>query len=419
MYRFKGTDYFRQRSHDAVDLSFDYHGSASGTILADEWQRDTAQYIGSELCTAVETSYSLAYMYQALGDNSFADRAERTIFNAFPVMMTGDKWAHQYMSSPNMPFAMRTIQPDGSVPPLFTTANSGVATTYGMEPQYPCCTVNHPQGYPKFITHSWVAIGDRGLGHALLGPTSVNTEVNGGKVTIDCDTNYPFATSFTYTVENEKDFDFYLRVPEWVNIGSSSLSISSSTVGIGRSATASAKLTPQQSTGMHKIRLSAGRSTISYSIGIGPRVEKRPSDTVSIFYGNLLYALDVGYTKTTSLPHAYGDPNGPGIDGLPFEKLRDEYVNATSDWNVAIDPSTIRYKGIGGGDELPDSIFEHGAPPNYMTVEGCQIKWDLKMGVSPDVPPSDRTCVGSKKTYRLIPYGAAKVHMSELPTTKF
>jgi hypothetical protein len=418
MYRFKGTDYFRQKSHDAVDLTFKYHGTASGTILADEWERDTAQYIGSELCTAVETSYSLAYMYQALGDNSFADRTERAVFNAFPVMMTGDKWAHQYMTSPNLPFAVRTFQPDGSVPPLFTTANSGVSTTYGMEPQYPCCTVNHPQGYPKFITNSWVTIGDRGLGHALLGPTSVNTNINGGKVSIECDTNYPFSTSFTYTIENEKDFDFYLRVPEWVNLGSSSLSISHSTVG-GRRATVSSKLAPQDVTGMNSFTLKAGRSTVSYTIGTGPHVEKRPADTVSIFYGNLLYALDVGYEKTTDLPHAFTDPRGPGLDYLPYKELRDEYVNATTEWNVAIDPSTLRYNGIGRGDSLPDPIFEHGAPPNYMTVEGCPIQWDLKMGVTPDVPPSDRTCIGSKKTYKLIPYGAAKVHMSEMPTTSF
>lgn len=417
MWRFKGDDYFRQRSKTAVDLTFTYHGSASGSVLADEWQRDDSQYIGSELCTAVETSYSLAYMYQVLGDNNYADRAETAVFNAMPVMMTGDKWAHQYMSAPNMPFAVSTIQPDGSVPPVFTTANSGVATTYGMEPLYPCCTVNHPQGYPKFVTNSWVSVGSKGLGHALLGPTNVKTKVNGGDVSIECTTNYPFTNSLSYNIRASKDFDLYLRVPEWMNLHTSSLAVTRSTAGKA-SATATMAVEASDGTGMQKISISQGTTTLSYSLGVAPRVEKLADNTVAIFWGNLLYALDVGYTSTTSLPHSYGDPRGPGISGLPFKELRDEFVNSTKEWNVAIDPSTIKYNGIGASDSMANPIFEHNAPANFMTVDGCQIKWDLKMGVTPDRVPTDRTCTSERKTYRLIPYGAAKVHMSQMPTVQ-
>ncbi|OAA69088.1 hypothetical protein ISF_03463 [Cordyceps fumosorosea ARSEF 2679] len=417
VWRFKGDNYFRQRSRDAVDLTFKYHGSASGSILADEWQRDDSQYIGSELCTAVETSYSLAYMYQVLGDNNFADRAETTVFNAMPVMMTGDKWAHQYMSSPNMPFAVSTIQPDGTVPPIFTTANSGVATTYGMEPLYPCCTVNHPQGYPKFVSNSWVAVGSKGLGHALLGPTKVSTKVNGGDVSIECTTNYPFTNSLSYSITASKDFDLYLRVPEWMNLKSSSLSVAQAADGDKGATTAAIDVhASDDSTGMQQISISKGTTTVSYSLGIGPRVEQLVDDTVAIYYGNLLYALDVGYTKTTSLPHAYFDPRGPGLSGLPFKELRDEFINSTKEWNVAIDPSTIKYSGVGATDKMANPIFEHDAPANFMTVDGCQIKWDLKMGVLPDRVPKDRKCISERKTYRLIPYGAAKVHMSHIPT---
>ncbi|TQV96667.1 DUF1680 domain-containing protein [Cordyceps javanica] len=416
VWRFKGGDYFRQRSRDAVNLTFTYHGSASGSVLADEWQRDDSQYIGSELCTAVETSYSLAYMYQVLGDNDFADRAETTIFNAMPVMMTGDKWAHQYMASPNMPFALSTIQADGSVPPVFTTANSGVATTYGMEPLYPCCTVNHPQGYPKFVTNSWVLVGSEGLGHALLGPTKVTTKVNGSDVSIDCTTNYPFTNSLSYKISASGDFDLYLRIPEWMNLRASSLRIQWKTEG--KTTATATGVEASGDTGMQKISISKGTTTISYSLGISPRIETLADNTVAVFYGNLLYALDVGYSKTTSLPHSYGDPKGPGLSGLPFKELRDEFINSTKEWNVAIDPSTIKYSGIGASDSMPNPIFEHNAPANFMTVDGCQIKWDLKMGVTPDRVPKDRTCVSEKKTYRLIPYGAAKVHMSQIPTVR-
>ena len=410
-YRINGSTALVQKSQDAVDLAFTYHGSASGTILADEEQRGLASYIGSELCTAVETSYSLAYMYQVLGNNEFADRAERTIFNAMPVMLTGDKWAHQYMDQPNQPFAMSTIQANGSVPPVFTTANSGVATTFGMEPLYPCCTVNHGQGYPKFISNSWVAVGKSGLGHALLSPSSVNTTVNGGAVSIKCDTSYPFDNTLSYTIDAKSSFDLYLRLPAWATgftitaVGSSSSSSSSDAKAGG------------DDSGMQKVPVRSGHTTVTFKINAGIRTEERPANAVAVYYGNMLYALDVGFTENSTLPHAYYDPNGPGISGLPFPELRDYYINSTKPWNVAIDPSTIKYNGA-GSQQLKNPIFEQGAPPNYMTVEGCQIKWPLYMGVTPDIAPSDRTCVGGKAQYRLIPYGAAKVHMSDLPVVK-
>lgn len=418
VWRFKGNDYFPQRSKDAVNLTFMYHGSASGTILADEWQRNDAQYIGSELCTAVETSYSLAYMYQVLGDNNYADRAETTLFNALPVMMTGDKWAHQYMSSPNMPFALSTIQPDGSVPPVFTTANSGVATTYGMEPLFPCCTVNHAQGYPKFVTNSWVLVGAKGLGHALLGPTNVKTKISDGDVAIECSTNYPFANTLSYSIDATTNFDLYLRIPEWMNVQTASLSITNSVPG-KLSSTMKLTIAAEDGTGMQRISIAKGTTAITYVLGISPRVEKRPDNSVAIFYGNLLYALDVGYSETETLPHHYYDPKGTGISGLPFKELRDVFINSTKEWNVAIDPSTIKYSGIGDSDLMPNPIFEHNAPANFMTVDGCQIQWDLKLGVTPDQVPLNRTCISERKTYRLIPYGAAKVHMSEMPTIQF
>lgn len=405
-----------QKAQDAVSWTFKHHGSSSGSILADEHERGLETFIGSELCTAVETAYSLSYMYQVHGDSQYADRAERTIFNAFPVMMTGDKWAHQYMAQPNQPFALNTTSAtDGRVPPVYTTANSGVASTYGMEPLYPCCTVNHPQGYPKFTANSWVRVGEGGLGHVLLSPTAVETSVNGGSVKIKCDTDYPFATTFVYSITAEKSFDLYVRVPGWSDTRASSLVKDGDE---SPSSSSSSSIKPDPATGLVKVHITAGNTKVNYRIGLGLRVEPRAYDTISVLYGNLLYALDVGFSQTSSLPHAYGNPRGPGIPNLPFKELRDYYINSTKPWNVAIDPSTLTYHGMGDGS-LKDPIFEHGAPPNHVSVQGCEIAWGLYMGVTPDLPPPSRKCISGRATYKLIPYGAAKVHMSDIPTVKF
>ena len=195
---------------NGVDWTFKYHGSASGTILADERLAGLNPFYGSELCTDVETIYSLAYNYFAIGDPNYADRAELAAFNALPAAMWPDWTSHQYMTEPNQPFAKNL-----SASPFWNV--NTVGQSFGVEPNYPCCTVNHPQGFPKFTMYSYLKNGETGLVHALLSPGQVKTNIGGKDVTVDCQTDYPFDTMLFYTVNSETDFDFYFRVPEVVN----------------------------------------------------------------------------------------------------------------------------------------------------------------------------------------------------------
>lgn len=91
--RLTGNESLMGTASDGVDWTMQYHGAASGTILADEREDGLNPYYGSELCTAVEAVFSLSYLYQALGDPKYADLAELATFNAMPAMLTGDWWA--------------------------------------------------------------------------------------------------------------------------------------------------------------------------------------------------------------------------------------------------------------------------------------------------------------------------------------
>jgi hypothetical protein len=89
-------------------------------VIADERQDGLAPWQGTELCTAVEVIFSQAYNYRALADGSYADSAELAAFNALPGGVTGDWWAHQYMSQANQPVATNL-----SSTPFYNTNSMG------------------------------------------------------------------------------------------------------------------------------------------------------------------------------------------------------------------------------------------------------------------------------------------------------
>jgi hypothetical protein len=381
----------------AVNWTFTFHGASSGTILADERLQGLGPYSGSELCTTVETMYSLAYLYQALGDNEFADKAELAAFNALPAALTSDWWAHQYVTEPNQPYAKHL---DDS--PFWNVNNLGQA--FGLEPNYPCCTVNHPQGYPKFLSNSWVRVGDYGLAHVLLGPAQVATQLGGQEVTVLCETKYPFDMKFQYTVISSKDITLYVRIPAWA-LSTSTMAIASSSRVV---------LQPHKDTGLQQVRVPSGVSSFILNLDYEVCLEHRANDTIAVYAGPLLYALELNYTMTSTPATAF-NPEHNFTGALP-EQARDHTFTNTSPWNVAIDPLSLSFHTRDEID-LQNPVWAPGALPMWIEGKACEIEWGLWKGVPGPVPlKAERKCIGEVRYVRLVPYGSAKVHMAELPT---
>ncbi|KAK4544720.1 hypothetical protein LTR36_003969 [Oleoguttula mirabilis] len=401
--RFTHNDSLIQTAMDGVNWTMTYHGASSGTIIADERLVGLAPYSGAELCTSVETIYSLSYLYQALGINYYADRAELSAFNSLPAMLTPDWWGRQYMEQENQPYAQ-----DLPETPFYNTNSWG--QTFGLEPNYPCCTVNHPQGWPKFLSNSFVRVCENGLAHALLSPGTARTTLSGGKVTVRCTTAYPFLDSLSYMVTATAPLDFYVRVPLWAG--------SDSTIAVKFNA--STALSPDAETGLHKLSLPKGTSNISYTLTSAIRTEARENDTVAVYKGALLYALEVTHTNTSTLPKAWSDPSTFYDEGYAPPESRDWEYHNTAAWNYAIDPSTLVYHGPHRASShyaLANPIFAPGAPPGYITARACKIDWPLYLGSIPGYPPTGdaKKCLGGVKEVKLVPYGSAKTHMAELP----
>ncbi|KAJ5937614.1 hypothetical protein N7454_003956 [Penicillium verhagenii] len=376
-----------------VDWTFEYHGAPSGTILADERIDGLNPYYGSELCTHVETMYSLAYNFFAIGDPDYADRAELTAYNALPAAMMGDWWSHQYMTEPNQPFSKNL-----SATPFYD--DNSQANTFALEPNYPCCTVNHPQGYPKFVLNSYVKKGSTGLVHALLSPGTVQTAIGGKQVSVACETEYPFGNTLSYTINAATSFDFYLRVPNW--------STGASIQGLDTPST-------DPSTGLMHFSIPPGTTKFTYTLGMEMQITPRANDTVSVYRGPLLYALYIKPDITSGPPKFYDNESEYPAGTYPPQAQDHVLLNST-EWNVAIDPNTLEYQA--GSGPLPEPAFQDGALPIYMTAMGCLIDWPMFLGAVPGspIPKVDRVCLGDHFNVTLRPYGSAKLHMSEIPT---
>ncbi|KAL8860707.1 MAG: hypothetical protein Q9178_002737 [Gyalolechia marmorata] len=360
-----------------------------------------------------------------MGDRQFADHCERAAFNALPVMFTNDLWAHQYLVVPNQPYTYPLNGPN----PFWNTGDQSVL--YGTSPNYPCCTVNMPQGLPKFLSNSFVQAGNNGLGHALLSPARVNTTLpSGTQVALSCNTTYPFGDILRYTFTASAPFTLNLRVPSWVTIYKVNVSSYS---GSSPKTYDSSSLFPDPHTGMLPLSL-LETGTVEYKLHTSIRTEDRGNSTISIYHGALLYALDVGYSDTiisnsiytSSTIYTFNSDNETLLHSIP-NQAHDHLIVNTKPWNIAIDPSTLFYHtrntssvDDSNGGTLPNPIWAYEAPPSYITAQGCEIEWGIEKGL-PAPPPlmGERKCVGDVREVVLRPYGSLKVHMAVLPTMSF
>ncbi|KAJ3006879.1 hypothetical protein NUW54_g3766 [Trametes sanguinea] len=185
-YRFTHNQSDLDAASKGWDLLFQYHGRPSGIYAADEYLAGLEAVRGTELCLVVETMFSyvvnsrrqgaaidnppagLTYIRLSEIPSSQIACVERITYNALPAELTGDMWSRQYLQQQNQ-IAAKNMSPN-------PFPNDGpYSNVFGLEPNYPCCTVNHPQGWPKFISNAFVTTPDqKSLVHVYLGPFNVN-----------------------------------------------------------------------------------------------------------------------------------------------------------------------------------------------------------------------------------------------------
>jgi hypothetical protein len=163
-----------------------------------------------ETCTIADLGLSMAYMLMATGSAEWADKIERSTFNAGAGAVMKDFKAFQYFSGPNQVLATH----DCSV----GQAGESPRMSYRPAHDIQCCSGSVNRIFPGYASRLWLADRDGGLVAAMYGPSSVNFMTPSGiPVRVIERTNYPFSDKIEIRAESARPvrFALSLRIPGW------------------------------------------------------------------------------------------------------------------------------------------------------------------------------------------------------------
>lgn len=383
------------------------HGQAGGRFSGDEHLSGNSPDRGSELCSVVEYMFSLEELYEIFGDNRLADRLELLTFNSLPGTTTPDMWAHQYDQQSNQVLV--------SAAKRDWTTNGDYSNIYGLMPDFACCLANMHQGWPKYVESMWMATNDNGLALVTYGPSVVKAKVaNGRDVTISEETDYPFKGSVKLTLNMERParFPLDIRIPGWAD--SVIIRYKKNSVVV-------------KGDSEYKIRARwKNGDQIFIEIPMNIRVEQRYNKSLSVLRGPLYFSLRID-KEYKSVKINY--------DNFGYKGSVDWQITPKSPWNygLLIDKNNImrglkitenpigKYPFADKGDMVWSSdsgkyVMITEDAPLVITARGIRIpEWTMKDN-SADVPPlSPVKPEGDPEIIKLVPYGCAKLRITEFP----
>ena len=369
-----------------------FHGLANGLFSGDEWLagRDPSQ--GTETCAVVELMFSLEILIRTLGDPTFADHLEKVAYNALPASQTPDAWGHQYDQQPNQVLV--------SCARRNWTANNDSSNLFGLAPNYGCCTANLHQGWPKLTTSLWAATPDGGLAALVYAPCAVTARVGRGvEVTITEETDYPFNGTIRLVVrvpdkaESDVEFPLTVRVPGWAT-GASLL--------IGDEPPV-----PVEAGQFHRIaRLWHDGDSVTLELPQRIRISRWHQQAVSVERGPLVYAVQVGESWRK-------------IGGV--EPCPDWEVHPTTPWNygLIVDEQNPDTSFRVEANPVVSQPFDSVNAPIRLVAKGKRLpQWQLVDNSAGPLPASPTTSAEPTEEVTLVPYGCARLRVSEIPEVR-
>lgn len=371
-------------AHRMLDALLRHHGMAVGHFTGDECVMGDSPIQGTELCGVVEAMYSYEQLLAASGEAAWGDCLERLAFNALPTTVSADMWSHQYDQQTNQ---IRCAPlPEDHV--IFGT-NGPESHLFGLEPNFGCCTANFGQGWPKLAMAAWMR-SKEGIVSAVPAPSSLRTQFGGSEVLCTLETDYPFRGELTYTVTVSRPvkFELKLRIP-----------------ASARAATVDgAAVTPGTFCALR--RTWEGTTVVRVRLDFACALADRPRGMKALWRGPLLYAVAIRerWVKKEYIR-----------DGVERKFPYCDYeLHPESAWQYGFAPEAdfaVRENPVGA------SPFDGEHPPVEIDAALVPLDWPEAYGTAA-IQPRSREAQGAPRPVRMIPYGCARLRMTEMPVAE-
>jgi hypothetical protein len=293
-------------------------------------------------------------------------------------------WAHQYLQQSNEINAQHLSQ-------YIYVTDGGDSNIYGLEPNYGCCTANFNQGWPKFTSHLFARTQNNGIAAMLYAPATLTTTINNQPIVISLDTQYPWGEVLQFSIKAGITFPFYLRIPAWAN---------SATVQIN-----GGKASPAANSTYFLVQVQQGTTTITLTLPMSFYCDRRYNNAVSIYYGPILFAVDI-QPNWTQLAHY--EFNSSDWQALPIGPWA--YAINISDANPAA-YLQMKVRPLG------PSPFSSQGSPYVVSASGKLVDgWGEYYGAAEPPPVSPVRSSHPSVPLSLLPFGATKLRIAEIPT---
>ncbi|NLV73548.1 MAG: hypothetical protein GXY52_02515 [Chloroflexi bacterium] len=384
VYLLSGDEAHLEAAREGIAQLLRYHGLSSGIFSGDEHLSGREPTQGTETCAVVEALYSLQQLMQIdAASIPLADWAEVLAYNTLPAAFTDDMWGHQYDQQPNQVLVSRAERA--------WYDNSDDANLFGLEPNFGCCTANYHQGWPKYVRNLWLRNAQGGLSAMCYGPCRVNTEVNGVPFEIVEETEYPFRERIHLMIHTSQPVELALelRIPCWCEGAQVHTS-----EGKARPASGS----------WHRIsRVWREGDVVELYMPMEVRILHGLHNSASVRRGPLIYSLAPEVDWQT--------PDGD----QPYDN---RWAAPVSAWNYALVLDTAVPANSFQVSEHPlgRQVYERESPPVVLHARGSRVPgWQLEHNSAGTVPESPLPASTDTEEIELIPYGAAKLRITEFP----
>lgn len=379
LYQNNGAEYQKESIYKGIESLMTYHGQAHGMFSGDEWLSGTHPSQGVELCAVVEYMFSMENLVRIIGNGKFGDILEKVAFNALPATISPDWDSHQYDQQVNQVLCNSAKRP---------WVNKPDSNTFGLEPNFGCCTSNMHQGWPKFTSSLWMSSEDNGLAAVSYAPCQIETTVSGNvKAKLNVKSDYPFRDSLRIRVNIEKEttFPLYLRLPSWCKNIKISVNGEVQSYEINNNF---AKV----------IRTWNDNDIVEVSLRMRVELIERNNKAVSVQRGPLMYVLPLGeqWVRVRKRKRFH--------DWELYPKRAWQYaLTSDKDFDVKF-------------QEIKNQPFSTSSPVKLVTQGKLLSNWIMENNSAAEPPFNPKPFPDTMEdTIELIPYGCARLRIGEFP----